>query len=167
MIVNFLVLKMIKDLDINLKRKVRLIVGGNEESGFKCIKYYYSKELYGVCGFILDVKFFVLNGEKGGVIIKLILNIDDKFLYISGGIEFNIILDKVYIKNVEKLGKDNICFDINNILINYDNGNYIVYGKGGYLFKFEKLINFILVIIKFLLENIDEKWIKDLYKLIN
>ena len=32
MIVNFLALKMIKDLDINLKRKVRLIAGGNVEN---------------------------------------------------------------------------------------------------------------------------------------
>lgn len=158
---------MIKDLDINLKRKVRLIAGGNEESGFKCIKHYYSKEPYGVCGFTPDAKFPVLNGEKGGAIIKLISNIDDKSLYISGGIEFNTIPDKVYIKNVEKLGKDNICFDINNISINYDNGNYIVYGKGGHSSKPEKSINPILATIKLLSENIDEKWTKDLYKLIN
>ncbi|MCI0946513.1 M20 family metallopeptidase [Clostridioides difficile] len=167
MIVNFLALKMIKDLDINLKRKVRLIAGGNEESGFKCIKHYYSKEPYGVCGFTPDAKFPVLNGEKGGAIIKLISNIDDKSLYISGGIEFNTIPDKVYIKNVEKLGKDNICFDINNISINYDNDNYIVYGKGGHSSKPEKSINPILATIKLLSENIDEKWTKDLYKLIN
>ncbi|WKK91948.1 peptidase dimerization domain-containing protein [Clostridioides difficile] len=65
------------------------------------------------------------------------------------------------------MGKDNICFDINNISINYDNGNYIVYGKGGHSSKPEKSINPILATIKLLSENIDEKWTKDLYKLIN
>ncbi len=97
----------------------------------------------------------------------MLSNIDDKSLYISGGIEFNTIPDKVYIKNIEKLGKDNICFDINKISISYDNDNYIVHGKGGHSSKPEKSINPILATIKLLSENIDEKWTKDLYKLIN
>ncbi|MCC0714865.1 Sapep family Mn(2+)-dependent dipeptidase [Clostridioides sp. ES-S-0077-01] len=167
MIVNFLALKMIRDLEIDLKRKVRLIVGGNEESGFKCIKHYYSKEPYGVCGFTPDAKFPVLNGEKGGAIIKLVSNIDDKSLYVSGGIEFNTIPDKVYINNIEKLGKDNICCDVNNKSISSDNGSYIVHGKGGHSSKPEKSNNPILGTIKLMSEIIDEEWAKDLYKLIN
>ncbi len=167
MIVNFLALKMIKNLNIDLKRKVRLIAGGNEESGFKCIKHYYSKEPYGVYGFTPDAKFPVLNGEKGGAVIKLISDIDDKSLYISGGIEFNTIPDKVYIKNIKKLGKDNIYCGFNNMSISYDKGDYVIHGKGGHSSKPEKSINPVLGTIKLLAENIDEDWAKDLYKLIN
>lgn len=167
MIVNFLALKMIKNLNIDLKRKVRLIAGGNEESGFRCIKHYYSKEPYGICGFTPDAKFPVLNGEKGGATIKLISEIEDKSLYISGGIEFNTIPDKVYIKNMKNLCKDNICCDFNNTSISYNNGDYVIHGKGGHSSKPEKAINPILGAIKFLSENIDEDWTKSLDKLIN
>ncbi|MCC0664242.1 Sapep family Mn(2+)-dependent dipeptidase [Clostridioides sp. ZZV15-6597] len=167
MIANFLALKMIKSLNIDLKRKVRLIAGGNEESGFKCIKHYYSKEPHGVYGFTPDAKFPVLNGEKGGAIIKLMLDIDDKYLDLSGGIEFNTIPDKVYIKNIKNLSNDYINFDFNNVSISFNDGKYIVNGKGGHSSKPEKAINPILDTIKVLAENLDEDWAKDLYKLIN
>ncbi|WP_042272012.1 M20/M25/M40 family metallo-hydrolase [[Clostridium] dakarense] len=72
MIACFLAIKMIRDMNIKLNRKVRLIVGGNEESGFKCINHYYSKEPYGIYGFTPDAKFPVLNGEKGSGVIPSI-----------------------------------------------------------------------------------------------
>lgn len=149
MIVCFLALKMIKDMGIKLNRKVRLIVGGNEESGFKCIKHYYSKEPYGVCGFTPDAKFPVLNGEKGAGVVFLKLNIDDKDLIVKGGLEHNTIPEKVIIKNIK------------------DNEKFVVEGVGGHSSKPEKAKNPIPKALLDLHSQLEEQWVIDLYKLIN
>lgn len=149
MIACFLALKMIRDLDIKLNRKVRLIVGGNEESGFKCIKHYYSKEPYGVCGFTPDAKFPVLNGEKGSGNINLRLNIENKDLILRGGLENNTIPSKATIINLK------------------ENKKYIVKGVGGHSSKPQDSVNPIPKALINLYEELGEKWIIDLYKLIN
>lgn len=149
MIACFLALKMIRDLDIKLNRKVRLIVGGNEESGFKCIKHYYSKEPYGVCGFTPDAKFPVLNGEKGAGSIFLKLDIEDKDLIVTGGLEHNTIPNKVIIKNINKDKKS------------------IVNGIGGHSSKPQNAINPIPKALIKLYDELNKKWMLDLYNLIN
>lgn len=149
MISCFMALKMIRDMDIKLNRKVRLIVGGNEESGFKCIKYYYSKEPYGVCGFTPDAKFPVLNGEKGAGVIYLRLDIDNKNLSLYGGVEHNTIPDKVFIKKSQ-------YGDIS-----------IVEGIGGHSSKPELAENPIPKALIKLYNELNEKWIIDLYNMIN
>ena len=60
-------MKLIKDLKIPLKRKVRLVVGGNEESGFKCVDYYFNKlkRPHPEYGFAPDAEFPLIYGEKG------------------------------------------------------------------------------------------------------
>lgn len=37
----FLAMKMVKELNIPLKKRVRLIVGTDEESGFRCVEHYF------------------------------------------------------------------------------------------------------------------------------
>lgn len=145
----YLALKMIKSLEIKLNRKVRLIVGGNEESGFKCIKHYYSKEPYGVCGFTPDAKFPVLNGEKGAGVVSLRLKIEDKDLMVKGGTEHNTIPNKVVIKNIK---------DIEEV---------VVEGIGGHSSKPENAKNPIPKAVLYMQKKLNQKWLKDLYLIIN
>lgn len=149
MIACFLALKLIRESNINLKRKVRVIVGGNEESGFRCIKHYYSKEPYGVYGFTPDAKFPVLNGEKGAGTIYLNLNIENKDLIVNGGLEHNTIPNKVIIKN--KKHQDET----------------VIEGIGGHSSKPQNAKNPIPKALLVLKELLDEKWITDLYQMIN
>ncbi|MBO3443503.1 Sapep family Mn(2+)-dependent dipeptidase [Clostridium sp. CCUG 7971] len=149
MISCFLAIKMIRDMNIKLNRKVRLIVGGNEESGFKCIKHYYSKEPYGICGFTPDAKFPVLNGEKGAGVIYLKLEINNKDVIVYGGLEHNTIPDKVTIKNIK------------------NNNEFIVKGIGGHSSKPEFAINPIPKSLIDLYNQLNEQWTIDLYKIIN
>ncbi|MGL4913679.1 MAG: Sapep family Mn(2+)-dependent dipeptidase, partial [Romboutsia sp.] len=149
MIACFLALKKIKQKQIKLNRKVRLIAGGNEESGFKCIKHYYSKEPYGVYGFTPDAKFPVLNGEKGAGTIYLTLNIQNENLFVKGGLEHNTIPSKVEIKDTKK-GTESI-----------------VEGLGGHSSKPQNAINPIPKSLINLYNEYNEKWMLDLYKIIN
>lgn len=46
-------------------RRARLVVGGNEESGFECVKYYFAREPQPALGFSPDAMFPLVNSEKG------------------------------------------------------------------------------------------------------
>lgn len=67
-------LKAVKDLNINLNKRVRLILGTNEESGWKGIKYYLENEENPALGFSPDASFPVIHAEKG--VLTFTLNAD-------------------------------------------------------------------------------------------
>ena len=92
-------LKVLKDKKIAINKKIRFIVGGNEESGSSCLTYYYktlNKE-YPKMGFTPDAEFPLINGEKGITRIKLsipCLEIEN----ITGGKALNIVMDDLILK---------------------------------------------------------------------
>lgn len=60
------VLKELKDRGVKLRRRVRLIVGSDEERGSSCIAYYKAKgEELPEASFVPDSEFPVINSEKG------------------------------------------------------------------------------------------------------
>lgn len=61
----WLAMKMVKDAGITLNRRVRMIVGSDEESGFRCVKRYVEKEEMPTLGFAPDADFPIINAEKG------------------------------------------------------------------------------------------------------
>ncbi|MCC8196899.1 MAG: dipeptidase PepV [Ruminococcus sp.] len=58
-------MKALKDLNIPLKKGVRLILGTNEENGSACMRYYFSKEKPTKYSFTPDGNYPVINIEKG------------------------------------------------------------------------------------------------------
>ena len=58
-------MKMVKDSGIPLNKRVRLIIGTDEESGFRCVKRYFEKEEMPTIGFAPDADFPIINAEKG------------------------------------------------------------------------------------------------------
>ena len=58
-------MKMVKDSGITLNKRVRLIIGTDEESGFRCVKRYFEKEEMPTIGFAPDADFPIINAEKG------------------------------------------------------------------------------------------------------
>lgn len=61
----WLAMKMIKDAGIPLKKRVRMIIGSDEESGFRCVDRYFEKEEMPAIGFAPDADFPLINAEKG------------------------------------------------------------------------------------------------------
>ncbi len=64
-------MKAVVDSGITLKRKVRLILGCDEECGMSDIKYYKSKVEMPVAGFSPDAVYPVINIEKGGYHLRV------------------------------------------------------------------------------------------------
>lgn len=58
-------LKMIKDLGLPVSKKIRFIIGTDEESEWKGIKHYLETEPEPDFGFSPDATFPIINGEKG------------------------------------------------------------------------------------------------------
>ncbi|HYE81972.1 MAG TPA: dipeptidase PepV [Clostridia bacterium] len=90
-------LKAIKDSGIQLKRRVRIIFGTNEENGSKCAKYYAENDETPVAGFTPDASYPIINGEKGIVNCTFRKALSGKaesgLLWIKGGTAVNSVPD--------------------------------------------------------------------------
>lgn len=64
-------LKIIKDLGLPVNKKIRVIVGTDEESDWQGLKYYLEHELMPDFGFSPDGNFPIINGEKGNYEIDI------------------------------------------------------------------------------------------------
>lgn len=60
-----LAMECVRDLGIPLERNVKLILGGDEESGSRDVAYYYEHHPYAPCAVTPDAEFPVINIEKG------------------------------------------------------------------------------------------------------
>ncbi|ADL52682.1 dipeptidase PepV [Clostridium cellulovorans] len=89
----------IKELNLPLSKRVRIIFGTNEESGSNEIKYYLAKEKPPVLGFTPDADFPIINGEKGLTTFDIVKNFGEvaegvcNIKYIKGGNKANMVPD--------------------------------------------------------------------------
>ena len=60
-------LKALKESGAPLKMRVRHVVGGNEESGFRCVRHYFEVEPQPTYGFSPDAMFPLVYAEKGSM----------------------------------------------------------------------------------------------------
>ncbi len=61
----WMAMKLVKDAGIQLDKRVRMIVGTDEETGFRCVDHYFKQEEMPSIGFAPDADFPLINAEKG------------------------------------------------------------------------------------------------------
>ncbi len=86
-------IKILKELGVKLSKRIKLILGIDEESGWRCVNHYFEKFPEApVSGFIPDADFPLIYGEKGitSTIIRGAIN-DDRILSIEGGLRSNMV----------------------------------------------------------------------------
>lgn len=93
-------MKAIKDLDIKLNKKIRIIFGTDEESGWGGINYYLEHEKAPNLAFTPDADFPAIHGEKGILIFDLVKTFKAdlkeegvKIIKIKGGNRPNMVPD--------------------------------------------------------------------------
>lgn len=64
-------MKMIRDLELPVSKRVRIIIGTDEESGWGCMDHYLSVAETPDFGFSPDAYFPIINGEKGNTSIQM------------------------------------------------------------------------------------------------
>lgn len=109
LIAGYYAAKIIHELDLPVKMKMRIIFGCNEENGSKCMKYYFTKKPYPAMGFTPDAEFPVVYGEKAGVNFEITGHIEkDNIIGIYAGTRANIVPEvcEVYIVGNYKQYKD-------------------------------------------------------------
>ncbi len=91
-------LKALQESGAPLKRRVRHVVGGNEESGFRCVRHYFEVEEQPTYGFSPDAMFPLVFAEKGSM--NVIVGVDlcngsgsgrGRVLEFTGGERANIV----------------------------------------------------------------------------
>lgn len=109
--------KIIKDLNIPLSKKIRVIFGTNEETGFKDIPYYLNSEKPPVMGFTPDCKYPAVYGERGILDVTIWSN-EIKNYYvenIKGNFRNNMVPDfaEICIKRNEFLKGESTSWETN------------------------------------------------------
>lgn len=88
-------LKILKELNVPLSKRIKLILGNDEETAWRCVRHYFS--IYPeapVSGFIPDADFPLIYAEKGITRIFVDGNIDHQdIVEIHGGFRDNMVPD--------------------------------------------------------------------------
>ena len=84
----WMALNIVKDAGFEFSKRVRLIIGTDEESGFKCVERYFETEEMPTIAFAPDADFPIINAEKGIAAISFSKNLwempDELLSFISG-----------------------------------------------------------------------------------
>ncbi|MBE6069511.1 MAG: dipeptidase PepV [Clostridium lundense] len=92
-------LKAIKDLNLPISKRVRIIFGTNEETGSKEMHHYTERESMPVSGFTPDAMYPLIHAEKGLMSFNLVKDINTcgneeiSINYIRGGQRLNMVPD--------------------------------------------------------------------------
>lgn len=95
-------MKALKESGVELKRKIRIIFGTNEETGWGGIKYYFQKENPPTMAFTPDADFPVIYGEKGIIVFDLVQRLETlgsngiEIEELEGGNAPNMVPDSAY-----------------------------------------------------------------------
>lgn len=135
-IASYYAMKILKDLKIPLSKRVKLILGTDEESGSRCIKHYLRKvSERPVYGFVPDADFPVIHAEKGIVTFKIEgYTKNYRFNKISAGDKSNMVpalatirLNADFLYEAQDYLKDNPNLELE---YKYDNGTTVLTFKG-------------------------------------
>ncbi len=85
----------LKETGAKISKRVRIVFGTNEETGWKGITYYKQKEKEPLIGFTPDGNFPVINREKGilNVVLEKHFASENKSLVLKGGDRPNMVAD--------------------------------------------------------------------------
>ncbi|ORX57246.1 hypothetical protein BCR36DRAFT_580661 [Piromyces finnis] len=153
MLASYYSLKLLKENNLLGKYQVRLLVGGNEESGSACMHHYFQtlKMKQPTYGFSPDADFPLIYGEKGIINYEVKGNFDLKNIHsIIGGVAFNSVIEKCTVnldsdpKFVEYLKQNNVKFEMEE---NGDTTDIIFIGKAAHGSTPEQGINAAMVAV--------------------
>ncbi len=95
-------MKSLKDEGYIPSKKIKLILGCDEESGWGCIEHYNKVAVMPKLGFSPDGDFPVTYAEKGIYHVKYTFYLDDHVEELFGGDRINVVCDKARVKLKEK-----------------------------------------------------------------
>ncbi|QQZ10566.1 dipeptidase PepV [Heyndrickxia vini] len=93
-------MKIVKDLGVPLEKRVRMIIGTDEESNWRCVDHYFQHEEMPTMGFAPDADFPIINAEKGIADYDIVLpaktddqQVKNTLLSFQSGRRYNMVPD--------------------------------------------------------------------------
>ncbi|MDE7329720.1 MAG: Sapep family Mn(2+)-dependent dipeptidase [Clostridia bacterium] len=159
-VITLYAMKALKDCGFTPNRKIKLIAGCNEESGWGCIDYYKKHAHMPDEGFSPDADFPVIYAEKGILHLALKFEAEGDFTNLSGGGAANMVCDRCEVtapENAQKLAEYGL---------QYKNGKVISFGKSAHGSTPDEGINAIPPILRYLgLDGIADTLFKNCFGL--
>ncbi len=137
-------LKALKDEGLTPKRKIKLILGCNEESGWKCIEHYNEVAVMPEEGISPDADFPVIYAEKGILHLKFAFDCAGDFKNLNGGNLSNMVCD--YCEVTAPYDEARAAA----LALTYENGKIISRGKSAHGSTPDKGVNAIPAILEYL-----------------
>jgi succinyl-diaminopimelate desuccinylase len=170
----WLAMKMVKDSGIQLNKRVRMIIGTDEETGFRCVEHYFEKEEMPSIGFAPDADFPLINAEKGISIINFSqqkgkMEQTEQLLAFKAGQRSNMVPDKAdaIVQHVPSTIEQDFKLFLQEHntqgSVTKDENRYIITikGKSAHAMEPEKGINAAVLLSKFLLKYATTKGSKE------
>lgn len=90
--------KILKEMGLPLRKKIRFIVGANEETDWKCMDYYFNKKKIQPpqMSFTPDAEFPLNHAEKGVFQYQLVTDLKEA-VTLSGGNAYNSVAENAYV----------------------------------------------------------------------
>ncbi len=159
-VASYIAMKMLLDSGFKPKRKIRLIVGCDEESGSRCLERYFKLQPQPEIAFSPDAEFPCINGEKGMESYDILVD-DNVITYFKAGERYNIVpsyaemrINKNLENEFKKYLKDN------NYEGNVLDGLYSVKGIAAHAMCPQKGLNAAYILFDFLNKYSDSKLAK-------
>ena len=151
----YIALKILKDAGFEPKKRIRLIMGCDEESGSRCLRHYFKTQELPSLGFSPDAEYPLIYGEKAHMnynFIGVIKN-DEIIVEFNCGNRYNIVPAKAQMKLTKDYKNEYLAFLAKN---NYQGevigDDYIAYGKASHAMVPFKGVNASFILFEFLNE---------------
>jgi succinyl-diaminopimelate desuccinylase len=157
----YLALKIVKEQGIELNKKVRIILGCDEETGMRGLKHYLTKERMPDIGFAPDAEFPLIYAEKG-IYMYDFLGLEENQILKSmiAGDRYNIVPDSCEVVLSKDFSKEFNEFLEQNKYTGEINGNkYTVFGKNAHAAMPDLGVNAIALMVSFLKTITDAKFV--------
>ncbi len=166
-IVSYYAIKMLIDMGIKLNKRVRIILGLDEESGWRGLKHYLEKETMPDVGFAPDAMFPLIYGEKGILDGTFTGKCEENGLYkLQFGERTNVVPEKAvaivdekykaaYAKFLNELEYKGEMNDLGDGTV-----ELIAYGKSAHAMEPNDGLNAGFILLTFLNEQIDHQFVK-------
>jgi succinyl-diaminopimelate desuccinylase len=150
----FYAMRIVKDMGVPLKRKIRLILGTDEESGMRGIKYYLSKYEPPKLAFAPDAVFPLIYAEKG-IHSCEVSGMEPQIIHFQSGERLNMVPDRAEVTLSVDLSKEYQDYlSVNNIKGEVSGDTYIIYGLAAHAMQPDEGINAASLLGKFLVQHI-------------
>ncbi|KZE64633.1 dipeptidase PepV [Fictibacillus phosphorivorans] len=107
-------MKIIQELQLPLSKRVRMIIGCDEESNWQCVRHYFKKEEMPSIGFAPDADFPIISAEKGIFDVEFSIKGSDtteneglKLISFKSGERLNMVPDRAEAK-IQGNGSDDL-----------------------------------------------------------